>query len=504
MADIKFLDKYQSELLLENIKTLKWKVIIMIMLDCGLRVSETINLKYKNFDFKKELILVESLKKREKKLIRKVPISKRLYKLLAEYLSKKNNINGEDYLFPSQYYPGKPIQRYAVNKFLENLNKSKLHFDFLNPHCLRHSFGTNHISNGTPLENIKTMLGHTKYDTTLIYADIPTEILRRNINKVNDKKDSFLTVVWKKLGVIKEDNKKISINFHKDNFSIGRISEFETLANNAKKGINTILLGPIGVGKSHLLDNIKTDRKILKIDDLSGIKQTLGQLLLYLYDNDKEHCKQLIYGDLDMSSVKVKINKLSIKNISDEIKKIVDQKEYILSIDSVDGITPKGIQLIEELKDHFIIFACARMIKIDRSSFVWNFDRIDVKPLERAKAIELIAKLSYDIQVEDQILFRNHIFEQSNGNPRVIFEIIDRYRREPVITNEVVKQIRHTASLKEIDMTFVLFIGFGCLYVLRYMSREVDNDGLRFIGGIALVLMLLSRQLLSFTKKKFI
>jgi hypothetical protein len=304
--------------------------------------------------------------------------------------------------------------------------------------------------------------------------------------------------------LIENDNKKISINFHKDNFSIGRLKEFEILQNNAEKGINTVLLGDIGVGKSHLLEHIKTDRKILKIDDLTGIKQTLAQLLLYLYDNDKEHCKQLIYGDLDMNSVKVKINKLSVKNIAEEIKKIIDHKEYILSIDSGDNITPKGIQLIEELKDHFIIFAAARSIKIDRSSFVWNFDRLDIKPLERAKAIELIAKLSYDIQVEDQVLFRNHIYEQSNGNPRVIFEIIDRYRREPVITNEVVKQIRHTASLKEIDMTFVLFIGFGLLYVLRYMSREVDNDGLRFIGGIALVLMLLSRQLLSFTKKKFI
>lgn len=504
MSEIKFLDKYQSELLLESIKNPKYKLIVLIMLDCGLRVTEACTLQYKHFDFKKEILVVESLKKRGKKITRKVPISKRLYMLLADYLSKKKNISGDDYLFESTMNPGKPIQRFAVSKYLEVLNKKHLHFPFLNAHSLRHSFGTHHIASGTPLENIKTMLGHTKYDTTLIYADIPTEILRRNVDKVSDKKDSFLTVVWKKLGLIEKHHKKISLNFHKEHFSIGRLNEFATLEDNARKGINTILLGPIGVGKTHLLDNFKTDRKMLKIDDLTGIKQTLGQILLYLYDNDKEHCKQLIYGDLDMMAVKVKVNKLSVKNIADEIKKIVDPKEYILSIDTVENITPKGITLIEELKDHFIIFAAARQIKIDRSSFVWNFDRIDVKPLERAKAIELISRISYDVQVEDQILFRNHIFEQSNGNPRVIFEIIDRYRREPVITNEVVKQIRHTASLKEIDMTFVLFIGFGLLYVLRYMSREVDNDALRFIGGIALVLMLLSRQLLSFTKKKFI
>lgn len=504
MAEIKFLDKYQSELLLEKCTNQKYKLVVMIMLDCGLRVTEACTLQYKHFDFKKEILVVESLKKRGKKITRKVPISKRLYKLLAEYLAKKKNIKGDDYVFESTMNPGKPIQRFAVSKYLEVLNKNVLHFPFCNPHSLRHSFGTHHIAQGTPLENIKTMLGHTKYDTTLIYADIPTEILRRNIDKVTDKKDSFLSKIGKKLGLIERQHKKISINFHKEQFSVGRLNEFQNLEDNARKGINTILLGPIGIGKSHLLENFKTDHKILKIDDLTGIKQTLGQILLFLYDNDKEHCKNLIYGDMNMNAVRIKVNKLSVKNISEEIIKIVEPKEYILSIDSVDNITPKGIQLIEELKDHFIIFAAARSIKIDRSSFVWNFDRIDVKVLDRAKAIELISRISYDVQVEDQILFRNHIYEQSNGNPRVIFEIIDRYRREPVITNEVVKQIRHTASLKEIDMTFVLFIGFGLLYVLRYMSREVDNDGLRFIGGIALVLMLISRQLLNFTKKKFI
>ena len=60
------------------------------------------------------------------------------------------------------------------------------------------------------------------------------------------------------------------------------------------------------------------------------------------------------------------------------------------------------------------------------------------------------------------------------------------------------------ASLKEIDMTFIIFIGFGLMYLLRYMSKEVDNDSFRFIGGVALVLTLLSRQLLGFTKRKFL
>ena len=509
MSDkIKFFNSSQIDKILDTIDNIKHKVIVLLMLDAGLRVSETISLKYKDFDFKKEVIKVRSLKKRkgQNSQYRTIPISKRLYQALAEYLGKMSNVESEDYLFPSpvKHLKGNHISRHSVNKFLKKLNSKNLGFDFCNPHAFRHSFGTMHISQGTPLENIKTMLGHQKYDTTLIYSQIPTEILRGNINQVSTTKNSLLKRLLIKFGIIKINNKKISLSFCRDQFTIGRKEELTRLHHNIDKGINTLILGNIGIGKSHLIEQIDQEQKILKIDDLQGLKQTLGALLLFLYNGDKEHCKTLLYGNIPDDKVMVKINRLSVKNISQEICKIVEPKEYILSIDSLDSLTPKNIQFLEEIKDHFTIVACARSIKVDRSSFAWNYDRIDLKELPRKDAIHLIERLSYDLEVEDKSLFINHIFEQSNGNPRVIFEVIDRYRKEPVITNEVVRSIRHTGSLQEIDLTFVIFIGFGLMYLLRYMSREVDNDAFRFIGGVALVLTLLSRQLLSFTKKKYI
>ena len=43
MKEIKFLSKIQSEKLINNIKIQRHKVIVLLMLDCGLRVSETIH-----------------------------------------------------------------------------------------------------------------------------------------------------------------------------------------------------------------------------------------------------------------------------------------------------------------------------------------------------------------------------------------------------------------------------------------------------------------------------
>ena len=123
MKDIKFLSKIQSDKLVSSIKIQRHKVIVLLMLDCGLRVSETIKLKFNDFDFKNKLVIVKSLKKRENTVKRKIPLSNRLYQELAKYLSKNSNVNADDYLFPSRVIKGMHITRSSVNKFLESLRK---------------------------------------------------------------------------------------------------------------------------------------------------------------------------------------------------------------------------------------------------------------------------------------------------------------------------------------------------------------------------------------------
>lgn len=150
MIKIDYISKEESILLIEKCKNPKYKCIILLMLDAGLRVSETLSLKLKNFDFQKRTITVRSLKKKNEEY-RTIPISDRLYRAIALYLEKsKIPINEADnYLFPSYTAQGY-LCRKTVWRVLNSYGK-KLSINNLHPHTLRHTFATHHLNNGVRL-----------------------------------------------------------------------------------------------------------------------------------------------------------------------------------------------------------------------------------------------------------------------------------------------------------------------------------------------------------------
>lgn len=501
---INYLDKEKSERLLNSVENLKHKSAILIMMDCGLRVTECVTLKMENFDFKKKILYVKSLKKRENDLTREIPISNRLLQTLADYVKERKPTAGTDYLFPGTG-DREHLTRKAMNRMCDRIKEKNPAFNNLHPHALRHTFATQMLATGTELHNVKTLLGHTSFNTTLIYNHTPIEILRQNIDDMSNKKSTWYQRLWKKITGVKAVPTLINFHTPENTFIIGREKEILCVIDNLNKNINTILVGKIGIGKSHIVKQIEfRDRKILKIDEMSNLKLTFVNMLLYLLDNDKEAIKEMIYADFDKTKLQQKLQKDSIQTLIDEIIKITTKHEYILMIDNVDGITAKGMKTIELLKDHFTILTTAREIPINKANFIWNFDKITIEPLPRTQSLELIHKLSYDIDVEDFELYRNHIYDQSSGNPRVIFELCERYRKETIVTDDVIRSVRHIGGLPEIDMSFGIVIILAGVSILRYTSREMGGESLRFIGGMALVLLMLSRYFLSKTKRKFL
>ena len=151
--------------------------MIEVLYRCGLRVSELIDLKISNINFKELYLKVEG--KGDK--TRYVPLAKFTAKLIKEYISEvrskyKINKKCEDILFLNSR--GSAMSRVIVFIIIKELTEKAGINKKISPHTFRHSFATHLLQNGADLRYIQEMLGHSSITTTEIYTHLKNEELR--------------------------------------------------------------------------------------------------------------------------------------------------------------------------------------------------------------------------------------------------------------------------------------------------------------------------------------
>jgi hypothetical protein len=476
------------------------------MLDAGLRVSETITLQFGNFDFKKKTLTVKSLKKRNISYQnRQIPLSQRLFLCLAEYANTFTKLDADTYLFPSPNDNRVHISRDAVQKFLTRKSTNKLNIQNLHPHTLRHTFATSLVATGADLQEIADLLGHEKLETSRISTHIPKDKLQKTINAAASQRGDNSSYFRKMFSFIFAKRPPFVYIPNQSTVPIvGRANELTTITGHLTNGTNVLLLGEHGTGKRLLLDSIKTDKKILTFDDSGSIKQSLIFMLIYLYETDLQHVAEIIYKKFDRAKAEIRLSRQSIGNLCDEIKAVVKPKEYILKIKQFDDITKQTLKVIDNLKDTFVIVTAATEISITKGHFFWNFEKVEVRNLNRKHTDTMIHKLSGDLIIEDYETYRTHIWQQTNGNPKAVSEMIERYKREPRLITETIRSVTFAGAVKEWDCTLLVVLIIAGFAIMRYMTAELDNPALRFLGGMAMMVLLASRFFAARTKRKFI
>ena len=153
-------------------------LIFHFLLDCGLRCSEVINLKYDDFDLNKRLFKVFG--KGHK--YRVIPLPGNIYDALCIY---KYRCAGEGSLFYDRY--GKIIEYDTIKDLLNSLKK------FVprgHAHLLRHTFATSFLYYGGDIEHLRLLLGHQDIKTTQKYLHL-VQILEYSADDIYLLDDCF-------------------------------------------------------------------------------------------------------------------------------------------------------------------------------------------------------------------------------------------------------------------------------------------------------------------------
>jgi integrase/recombinase XerC len=167
----------------EDWKTLNAKMLIVLLYNTGMRVSELINLKEQQLDFGRSQIKV--LGKGNKERI--IPVSRELIKTIEDYrrLKKKEFEKTDDVLMVTE--KGKRIYpKYAYLLVRKHLGETST-LDKKSPHVLRHTFATHLMNGGADLNAVKELLGHSSLASTQVYTHNSIEKLKNVYKKAHPK-----------------------------------------------------------------------------------------------------------------------------------------------------------------------------------------------------------------------------------------------------------------------------------------------------------------------------
>src|SRR2546428_4458310 len=149
-------------------------LLIKTLFQTGARVSEFVNVKVEEFFLDEAMILITKGKGGKS---RYVPILPELAQELRTHLGQRT----VGYLFETnratRYSPWR-IQ-YIVKETAEQAQITKRVY----PHLLRHSVATTLLERGMPIEQIQKLLGHSKLETTQVYAESSTAMMRESYQR---------------------------------------------------------------------------------------------------------------------------------------------------------------------------------------------------------------------------------------------------------------------------------------------------------------------------------
>ena len=163
----------QIETMINGIKNIKHRLIVLLLYTTGIRINELINLEISCVLFDRNQLKINQGKGGVDRVVDVPGITIELIRYyINEYHPKRYLIEGP---LPNNKYSGS-----SIRKIITRASEKAGILICVYPHLLRHTYATHHIENGTDLVTLQMQLGHKDIKTTIKYINL-CQLQKRNI-----------------------------------------------------------------------------------------------------------------------------------------------------------------------------------------------------------------------------------------------------------------------------------------------------------------------------------
>lgn len=186
--DEKMIDELMNAPPRNTITGLRDRTILELFYSTGIRLSELININFRNIDFNNNLIRVVGKGNKE----RLIPFGNRAMKAIENYLEKSGrSLKTTDIDIPLFVNSkGERISQRTVQRSVSMYLRLVTEGEHLGPHTLRHSFATHLLDRGADLRAVKDLLGHSSLSSTQIYTHVQPERMKKIYKKAHPHGDN--------------------------------------------------------------------------------------------------------------------------------------------------------------------------------------------------------------------------------------------------------------------------------------------------------------------------
>lgn len=175
------LSRNEAARLIASTGNLKYQAALSVAYGAGLRASEVVGLKVGDIDGERMVLRVERGKGRKDRYAMLSPVLLERLRTWWRVAHAQGKMLEGGWLFPGQN-PINPLSARQLNRAVHAAATAAEIDKRVSMHTLRHSFATHLLEQKVDIRVIQVLLGHKKLETTALYAQVATEVLREVIS----------------------------------------------------------------------------------------------------------------------------------------------------------------------------------------------------------------------------------------------------------------------------------------------------------------------------------
>jgi len=163
--------------LIEAAGTPKYQAALSVAYGAGLRASEIVALKVGDIDSTRMTLRIEQGKGRKDRYAMLSPLLLERLRTWWRTGRAQGKLLDGGWIFPGQN-PVNPMSTRQLNRICHLAADAAAIDKRVSPHTLRHSYATHLLEQKVDIRVIQVLLGHKRLETTALYTQVATEVLR--------------------------------------------------------------------------------------------------------------------------------------------------------------------------------------------------------------------------------------------------------------------------------------------------------------------------------------